>query len=512
MQFSNYSVVDIDDYIGRTLGPKHLGYVWLLPLTVVYVLIFVTGLVGNGFTCVVITRNPYMHTATNYYLFNLAVADMLTLVCAMPLEMYSLWHQYPWQLGEWACTLRSGVSEATSCASILTIVTFSCEQYGAVCRVLRPQVSARQKLIRAFKFIFLIWVVSIAAAAPYGKYTRVNYLKVNRKTLLDESAWCGFPFNDPKKEWEMLMLCSTILFFVVPMVVITGIYVRISLVLYRARNLYEDDAGVPRNEAYRRRIRSRRTVIRMLIAVVFAFFACWAPYHSQRLLFLYVSLYGKWTEPLRKVNETLFSVAGCFFYLNSTINPVLYSVMSNRFRAAFKEEIRAWKCKCQLLCYWKSDAQRSDSFSSPSQPPAPMAEQCVLPMIALGNERAPELKRKKYRPSGLLNMMADFLANRLSAAGVSHVVKAPSPWRRWFWLFIILLTAVAMSTMTYRVLQEYLAYPTIMRSKNQAMKELEFPAVTLCPLNQIPKMFAKEAGLEYMSQMTDALDKLATYK
>ncbi|GIY70025.1 neuropeptides capa receptor [Caerostris extrusa] len=77
------------------------------------------------------------------------------------------------------------------------------------------------------------------------------------------------------------------------------------------------------------------------VTVVVAFFVCWAPYHSQRLLFLYVSLYGEWTETLRKINQDLFTLSGCFYYFNSTINPVLYTVMSNRFRVAFREMLCA---------------------------------------------------------------------------------------------------------------------------------------------------------------------------
>ena len=48
-------------------------------------------------------------------------------------------------------------------------------------------------------------------------------------------------------------------------------------------------------------------------AVVIAFFVCWAPYHSQRLLFLYVSLHGHWTNTLRDVNQKLFLLAGELF-------------------------------------------------------------------------------------------------------------------------------------------------------------------------------------------------------
>ena len=42
----------------------------------------------------------YMRTATNIYLFNLALADLATLMLAMPAELYTMWRQYPWTYGE----------------------------------------------------------------------------------------------------------------------------------------------------------------------------------------------------------------------------------------------------------------------------------------------------------------------------------------------------------------------------------------------------------------------------
>lgn len=52
----------------------------LIVLTVCYALIFVAGVLGNLITCIVIARNNFMHTATNFYLFNLAVSDLILLV------------------------------------------------------------------------------------------------------------------------------------------------------------------------------------------------------------------------------------------------------------------------------------------------------------------------------------------------------------------------------------------------------------------------------------------------
>lgn len=59
---------------------ERLAMQYLAPLTIFYVLIFVAGVLGNLITCIVISRNKFMHTATNFYLFNLAVSDLILLV------------------------------------------------------------------------------------------------------------------------------------------------------------------------------------------------------------------------------------------------------------------------------------------------------------------------------------------------------------------------------------------------------------------------------------------------
>lgn len=52
----------------------------LILVTMCYSFIFVAGILGNVITCLVIYRNKSMHTATNYYLFNLAISDLILLV------------------------------------------------------------------------------------------------------------------------------------------------------------------------------------------------------------------------------------------------------------------------------------------------------------------------------------------------------------------------------------------------------------------------------------------------
>ncbi|CAH2088398.1 unnamed protein product [Euphydryas editha] len=62
------------------MGPRRLPLLRIVPITVFLLMIFLTGVVGNVAVCLVIIRHPAMHTDTNYYLFSLAVSDLLLLL------------------------------------------------------------------------------------------------------------------------------------------------------------------------------------------------------------------------------------------------------------------------------------------------------------------------------------------------------------------------------------------------------------------------------------------------
>lgn len=70
--------------------------------------------------------------------------------------------------------------------------------------------------------------------------------------------------------------------------------------------------------------------------MVVAFFICWAPFHVQRL----VALYGAGMEPATPFVQHVYAVvtyiSGILYYVSTTINPILYHIMSLKFREAFK--------------------------------------------------------------------------------------------------------------------------------------------------------------------------------
>ncbi|XP_011501190.1 PREDICTED: orexin receptor type 2-like [Ceratosolen solmsi marchali] len=83
---SNCTTIDCihtDVYIGWMydhIYPK--SYEWIL--IAMHCVVFVIGLVGNALVCLAVYRNHTMRTVTNYFIVNLAVADLLVIIVCLP--------------------------------------------------------------------------------------------------------------------------------------------------------------------------------------------------------------------------------------------------------------------------------------------------------------------------------------------------------------------------------------------------------------------------------------------
>lgn len=98
------------------------------------------------------------------------------------------------------------------------------------------------------------------------------------------------------------------------------------------------------SSAYPIRISTQRIPSIPTVAVVVAFFLCWAPFHAQRL----VAIYGSGNDHL-DIYVVMTYISGILYYLSTCINPLLYNLMSNKFREAFKVDRI---CTHQMLGTW----------------------------------------------------------------------------------------------------------------------------------------------------------------
>ncbi|XP_067417149.1 neuromedin-U receptor 1 [Emydura macquarii macquarii] len=317
----------------KYLGPRRSGF--FIPVCATYLLIFVVGAVGNTLTCLVIVRHRFMRTPTNYYLFSLAVSDLLVLLLGMPLELYEMWSNYPFLLGAGGCYFKTLLFETVCFASILNVTALSVERYIAVVHPLKAKYVVTRK--HAKRVIITVWVMSMLCAIPNTSLHGIQPLEVPGRGLVPDSAICTLV--KPRLIYNLIIQITTILFFFLPMGTISILYLLIGLQLKKEKMLQALEAKAGGDHTYhslcaqQKKVR-RRQVTKMLFVLVVVFGICWAPFHTDRLVWSFVS---NWTGRMLHMFQYVHIISGVFFYLSSAANPILYNLMSTRFREMFKE-------------------------------------------------------------------------------------------------------------------------------------------------------------------------------
>ena len=255
---------DVWEYLEKRMYPRHDGLPIVIAITIIYTILFTTGIVGNVCTCIVIARNKFMHTATNYYLFNLAVADLLLLTTGLPVDLYTIWSWYPWIFGEVFCVARVLFAEMSTNTSILTITAFTVERYLAIVYPMKAQ--KMSSLHRAVRVILSTWIIAICTAIPITIQYGVVRIQDKNNNSIPESAMCTLRNAKPiPGTFE----ASSCLFFILPMIFISILYTRIAIAI-RNSTLSRSSSDMSTKENLRgelhaqQQARARRSVIKML--------------------------------------------------------------------------------------------------------------------------------------------------------------------------------------------------------------------------------------------------------
>ncbi|XP_020389960.2 neuromedin-U receptor 1 [Rhincodon typus] len=348
-----------EELLLKYLGPRRSSF--FVPVCLIYLCIFVVGAFGNALTCIVIAKHKVMRTPTNYYLFSLAISDLLVLILGMPLELYEMWRNYPFLLGQAGCHFKTFLFETVCFASILNVTALSVERYIAVVHPLKAKYVVTRT--HAKRVILTVWLISFCSAIPNTNLHGIYYLSTPFGEHIEESAICVL--LKPAWMYSLIIQITTVLFFFVPMIIISMLYLLIGLQLKREEVISDFKPGLgnanyqtPRMEQEKVR---RSQVTKMLIVLVIVFGICWAPFHTDRLMWI---LINNWTEELHRLYQYVHIVSGVFFYFSSAINPILYNLMSTRFREMFKEVMCSRKFQSSKPGWYSASLTRMTTRST----------------------------------------------------------------------------------------------------------------------------------------------------
>jgi hypothetical protein len=101
MNVSNYSINNSNGSEG--FKNDEIKEWQLTFITIIYLLIFLIGFIGNFLIIIIVKYNKTLRHGTNYCLVNLCIADLLLIIVCMPSAIVDLYAKEVWYFGYLMC-------------------------------------------------------------------------------------------------------------------------------------------------------------------------------------------------------------------------------------------------------------------------------------------------------------------------------------------------------------------------------------------------------------------------
>ncbi|NWX27756.1 TRFR protein, partial [Notiomystis cincta] len=292
------------------------------------------GIAGNAMVVLVVLRTKHMVTPTNCYLVSLAVADLIVLLAAGLPNISEV--VASWVYGYAGCLCITYLQYLGINISAWSIAAFTVERYIAICHAIKAQLLCT--VSRAKRIIASLWLFT-------SLYCLVWFFLVDttQVTFSDGAqVTCGYRVS--RNLYMPIYFLDFAVFYIVPLGLATVLYGLIARILF-----VSPLAGPPQHSflgslrqgsalrlscrGSRGALSSRKQVTKMLAVVVALFAVLWLPYRTLVVV-------NSFVDP-PYLNTWFLLFCRLCIYLNSAINPIIYSLMSQKFRAAFR---KLYKC------------------------------------------------------------------------------------------------------------------------------------------------------------------------
>uniref|UniRef100_A0A8C5LKD4 C-X-C chemokine receptor type 3 n=1 Tax=Jaculus jaculus TaxID=51337 RepID=A0A8C5LKD4_JACJA len=296
-------------------------------LPVLYSLLFLLGLLGNGTVVAVLLSQRSALCSTDTFLLHLAMADAL-LVLTLPL--WAVDAALQWVFGSGLCKVAGALFNINFYAGALLLACISFDRYLSI--VHATQLYRRGPRARVTLTCIVVWGFCLLFALP-----DLIFLSANHDDRLNATL-CQYNF--PQVGRTALRILQLVAGFLLPLLVMAYCYARILAVLLVSRG--------------QRRLRA----MRLVVVVVVAFAVCWTPYHLVVLVDIFMDL-GFLARNCGQEShvDVAKSVTSGMGYMHCCLNPLLYAFVGVKFRE------QMWMLFIRLGCPDQRGLQRQPSSS-----------------------------------------------------------------------------------------------------------------------------------------------------
>ncbi|XP_041572071.2 G-protein coupled receptor 83-like isoform X1 [Taeniopygia guttata] len=293
-------------------------------LIVAYSVIIVMSLFGNMLVCHVVLKNKRMHSATNLFIVNLAVSDIMITLLNTPFTLVRFVNS-TWIFGKAMCHISRFVQYCSLHVSTLTLTAIALDRHQVILNPLKQRMS----LTKGALSISVIWLMATCFSLPHAVYQKLfqyNYREATVRSL------CLPDFPEPAElVWKYLDLSTFLLLYLLPLLIITVTYMRLAKKLW-LRNAI-GDVTTQQSVTHHR---NKKKSIKMLMLVVVVFAVCWFPLNCYVVLISSLGI---------KTKNSLYFALHWFAMSSTCYNPFIYCWLNESFRTG----LRSLLCICQRV-------------------------------------------------------------------------------------------------------------------------------------------------------------------
>lgn len=272
-------------------------------------------ILGNMLVIVAFIRERDLRTVTNFFVFSLAIVDLLVGAIGIPLFLYSMITILPENFV--ACLVVNSWIMMLCTVSIFHLLAVSFDRYMAI--VWSTNTSGRTKRFHARLLIGAAWFFgSLVGSLPL-------------------MGWNMGPPSIPRCDFVEIMDFTYLLFLyyatiIAPTVFMVMFYIRIYFTVSsnaKTKSLLND--GINGQKHKERKLKRQRKVIFSLILVILIFLICWYPLYTMNAITYYC--------PYCEIAPEYFHFAIILSHMSSAVNPFIYTYTMPGFKDAFRSII-----------------------------------------------------------------------------------------------------------------------------------------------------------------------------
>ncbi|XP_076459979.1 RYamide receptor-like [Babylonia areolata] len=194
-------------------------------IIVLYVLVIVVALLGNGCVIYLVLSQRQMRNVTNYFIASLATSDALMALVCIPITFISNVLVDSWPFAAWMCPFATYLQVVVVFQNAFTFVAISLERYVAIMYPFRRRLSRWH----CYLIIALTWLMSFGTPLPTAIVSRLHVVGTDDPNVTSTFCLEVWPLEGQRFSYSITIM---VLQYFFPLVVLTYTYIRIVIVVW----------------------------------------------------------------------------------------------------------------------------------------------------------------------------------------------------------------------------------------------------------------------------------------